>query len=297
MFNHLQRSLHDEYAEELCDLLIHRPSEQPFDKLKEALVKRVAMTEKRRPRQLLTGEELGDRKPSQLLRRKPRSNRAPGEDGVPDEMYRFCVETLAPWLYERIMALDSVPPQLIAMIKAYYRQSTARFLICNSISQPFGIRPGVRQGCMLSPILFNYAIDRIVGKALPEGDGVEFAPVYRLTDLDYADVIALLASSFCDLQSMVSEVNEVAKLVDFYINAGKLKVFSCCIPDQEKAPLGIDVGQLEEVDSFQHLGARLLPNGQLKDNIVSRVDTAGCFLKPSKMAVDLSPVCSSRAGI
>ncbi|BHF85258.1 hypothetical protein SprV_1002842100 [Sparganum proliferum] len=47
MFNHLQRSLHDEYAEELCGLLIHRPSEQPYDKLKEALVKRVAMTEKR----------------------------------------------------------------------------------------------------------------------------------------------------------------------------------------------------------------------------------------------------------
>ncbi|BHF82688.1 hypothetical protein SprV_0802582700 [Sparganum proliferum] len=69
MFNHLQRSLPDEYAEELCDLLIHRPSEQPYDKLKEALVKRVAMTEERRLRQLLTGEELGDRKPSQLLRR------------------------------------------------------------------------------------------------------------------------------------------------------------------------------------------------------------------------------------
>ncbi|BHF70466.1 hypothetical protein SprV_0301351700 [Sparganum proliferum] len=69
MFNHLQRCLPDDYAEELCDLLIHRPLEQPYDKLKEALVKRVAMTEERRLRQLLTGEELGDRKPSQLLRR------------------------------------------------------------------------------------------------------------------------------------------------------------------------------------------------------------------------------------
>ncbi|BHF77220.1 hypothetical protein SprV_0502032400 [Sparganum proliferum] len=69
MFNHLQRSLPDEYAEEVCDLLIHRPLEQPYDKLKEALVKRVAMTEERRLRQLLTGEELGDRKHSQLLRR------------------------------------------------------------------------------------------------------------------------------------------------------------------------------------------------------------------------------------
>nr|VZI08728.1 unnamed protein product [Spirometra erinaceieuropaei] len=96
----------------------------------------------------------------------------------------------------------------------------------------------------------NYAIDWILGRALRDSDGVEFAPGHQLTDLDYADDIALLASSFGDLQSMVSRVNEVAKSVGLSINAGKTKVFSSCIPDQEKAPLGIDGCQLEEVDSF-----------------------------------------------
>ncbi|BHF73615.1 hypothetical protein SprV_0401669700 [Sparganum proliferum] len=55
---------------------------------------------------------------------------------------------------------------------------------------------------------------------------------------------------------------------------GKTKVLSSCIPDQEKAPLGVDGCQLEEVDSFKYLGARLLPNGQSKDDIVSRIDAA-----------------------
>ncbi|BHF61594.1 hypothetical protein SprV_0100456900 [Sparganum proliferum] len=59
MFNHLQRCLPDEYADELCGLLIHRPLEQPYVKLKEALIKRVAMTEERRRRHPLTGEEPG----------------------------------------------------------------------------------------------------------------------------------------------------------------------------------------------------------------------------------------------
>ncbi|BHF77445.1 hypothetical protein SprV_0602055000 [Sparganum proliferum] len=164
----------------------------------------------------------------------------------------------------RIMTLDGVPAKIIAMIKAYYRSITARVLV----------RPGVRRGCILSPILFNYAIDWILGRALHEGDGVEFAPGRRLTDLDYADDIALLASSFGDLQSMVSRVNEVAKSVGLSINAGKTKVFSSCIPDPEKAPLGIDGCQLEEVDSFKYLGTRLLPNEQSKDDIVSRIDAA-----------------------
>nr|VZI42619.1 unnamed protein product [Spirometra erinaceieuropaei] len=123
-------------------------------------------------------------------------------------------------------------------------------------------------------MLFNCAIDWILGAVLRYSDGVEFAPGHRLTDLDYADDIALLASSFGDLQSMVSRVNEVAKSVGLSINAGKTKVFSGCIPDQEKAPLGIDGCQLEEVDSFKYLGARLLPNGQSKDDIASRIDAA-----------------------
>ncbi|BHF84571.1 hypothetical protein SprV_0902772200 [Sparganum proliferum] len=174
----------------------------------------------------------------------------------------------------RIMALDGVPAKIIAMIKAYYRSTTARILVRNNLSQPFGIRSGVRQGCILSPILFNYAIDWILGRALRDSDGVEIAPGHRLTDLDYADDIALLASSFGDLQSMVSRVNEVAKSVGLSINAGKTKVFASCIPDQDKTPLGIDGRQLEEVDSLKYLGARLLPNGEGKDDIVSRIDAA-----------------------
>nr|VZH97719.1 unnamed protein product [Spirometra erinaceieuropaei] len=130
----------------------------------------------------------------------------------------------------RIKALDGVPAKIIAMIKAYYRSTTARVVVRNNLSQPFGIRSGVRQGCILSPILFNYAIDWILGRALRDSEGVEFAPGHRLTDLDYADDIALLPSSFGDRQSMVSRVNEVAKSVGLSINAGKTNVFYSCIP-------------------------------------------------------------------
>nr|VZI47734.1 unnamed protein product [Spirometra erinaceieuropaei] len=125
-------------------------------------------------------------------------------------------------------------------------------------------------GCILSVILSNYAIDWILERALHEDDGVEFAPGHRLTDLDCADDIASLASSLGDLQSMVSRVND--KSVGLSINAGKTKAFSSCIPDQEEAPLGIDGCQIEEADSFKYLGAKLLPNGQSKDDIVSRID-------------------------
>ncbi|VDL96186.1 unnamed protein product [Schistocephalus solidus] len=58
-----------------------------------------------------------------------------------------------------IMALDGLPSKIIAIIKAYYSSSTARVLVHYNLSQAFDIRSGVREGCILSPILFNYAID------------------------------------------------------------------------------------------------------------------------------------------
>ncbi|BHF67106.1 hypothetical protein SprV_0301013000 [Sparganum proliferum] len=76
----------------------------------------------------------------------------------------------------RIMALDGAPAKIIAMIKAYYRSTTARVLVQYNFIQPFGFRPGVRQGCILSSVLFKYAIDWILRRALHEGDSVKFAP-------------------------------------------------------------------------------------------------------------------------
>ncbi|VDN16565.1 unnamed protein product [Dibothriocephalus latus] len=87
-------------------------------------------------------------------------------------------------------------PKIMAMIKAYYRSTTLRGIVHNNLSEALAIRSSVQQDCVLSPILFNHATNWDIGKALQENYGVELAPGLRLTDLDYAEHIALLASSF-----------------------------------------------------------------------------------------------------
>ena len=62
-------SLQPEIALEVRDLLLECPGDSPCDILKEELVKRTSASEQKRLHQLLIAEELGDRKPSQLLRR------------------------------------------------------------------------------------------------------------------------------------------------------------------------------------------------------------------------------------
>ena len=69
MFDYVIASLSLEIVFEIRDLLIRPPTDAPYDNLKAELVKRTAASEQRKLQQLISGEELGDRKPTQLLRR------------------------------------------------------------------------------------------------------------------------------------------------------------------------------------------------------------------------------------
>ena len=68
-FDHVVSSLTPEFASEVRDLLLNPPADTPYDVLREQLTRRTAASEQRKLQQLFTTEELGDRKPTQLLRR------------------------------------------------------------------------------------------------------------------------------------------------------------------------------------------------------------------------------------
>lgn len=68
-FDHVVSSLPQPTAAVVRDILRAPPLEAPHDTLKSELIRRTTESEQRRLQQLLTSEELGDRKPSELLRR------------------------------------------------------------------------------------------------------------------------------------------------------------------------------------------------------------------------------------
>ena len=67
-FDHVIAALAPEIATEIQDLLLSPLDDHPYDVLHTELIKRTAASEQRCLQQLLTSEELGDKKLSQLLR-------------------------------------------------------------------------------------------------------------------------------------------------------------------------------------------------------------------------------------
>ena len=66
-FDYVVTNLTPDIAIKIRNLILKPPEENPYDILKAQLIKRTAASEQRRLQQLLSTEELGDCKPTQLL--------------------------------------------------------------------------------------------------------------------------------------------------------------------------------------------------------------------------------------
>ena len=67
-FNYVVSQLNQQQAAEVEDIITSPPEHEPYDRLKVELVRRLSTSCEQHVRQLLSHEEMGDRKPSQFLR-------------------------------------------------------------------------------------------------------------------------------------------------------------------------------------------------------------------------------------
>ncbi|CAI9715828.1 Hypothetical predicted protein [Octopus vulgaris] len=144
------------------------------------------------------------------------------------------------------MQADGIPSKLLNFIKAYYRSTRSRVRVYGEVSEYFEIRSGVRQGCVLSPTLFNYAIDWITTNALREFSGITVGHNFFVKDLDYADDIAILGETFADVQFAINELQRVASQIGMKVNAPKTKILTAGFAPPDKTPIVLNGDILEE---------------------------------------------------
>ena len=74
-------------------------------------------------------------------------------------------------------------------MKDPYDKATSAVLFNSSIGDWFRTAVGVRQGCLLSTILFNIFLDRITTDALEDHNGAVSIGCRAITNLRFADDI------------------------------------------------------------------------------------------------------------
>ena len=94
----------------------------------------------------------------------------------------------------------SIPSMYINIIRDLYDKSVSCILEGRRTSDWFEVRSRVKQGCVMSGLIFVIVIDWVTRKTLDNRRGLRWNLTTVLEDLDYADDIALLASKHRDIQ-------------------------------------------------------------------------------------------------
>ncbi len=95
----------------------------------------------------------------------------------------------------KVLRSYGIPGKIVKLIKLFYEHFECSVNLPDGLSEGFEVRKGVRQGCILSPLLFLILIDFVLRQSTRIPRGIQWTLQSRLEDLDFADNLALLSYS------------------------------------------------------------------------------------------------------
>ena len=132
-----------------------------------------------------------------------------------------CVDHNKLW---KILKEMGIPDHLICLLRNLYAGQEATVRTGHGTTDWFQIRKGVRQGCILSPCLFNLYAEYIMRNAgLEEAQAGIKISGRNINILRYADDSTLMAESEEELKSLLMKVKESEK-VGLKLNFQKTKI-------------------------------------------------------------------------
>ena len=95
-------------------------------------------------------------------------------------------------------------------------------------SDPGVIGRGVRQGCPISPLLFSIYAEVMMIEALKDMEEGVLVGGQLISDVRFADVQGMVASTEMGLQRLMNKLNDTAKNFGMKINVQKTKTMVVC---------------------------------------------------------------------
>ena len=131
----------------------------------------------------------------------------------------------------------------------------------------FRCHAGVKQGCMLSPTLFNLYLSDLSEELKAKNlNDVELNEL-PLSCMLYADDLVIFSKSKNGLQDYLDSLSEYCKENDLSVNLNKTKVliFNNCGTTMNKHVLYYRGSKLDNVSNYKYLGLQFSVSGELRN--------------------------------
>ena len=137
----------------------------------------------------------------------------------------------------------NIPLKLIELTQQLYEKATSAVFYNRSIGDWFLATVGVRQGCLLSPTLFNIFLERIMTDA-PD---------------DYTGSISIAGRPITksELKNLVSNIDNTSRAYGMEVSAEKAEIITNNIVDGSIEDITVNGQQLDTVDKFKYLGIQV----------------------------------------
>ena len=158
-------------------------------------------------------------------------------------------------------------------VKSLYASVESAVVVDEFQSDWFGVEVGLRQGCILSPLLFLIFINDIVSHLqVTERVGVEVGSI-RVSVLLYADDIVLLARNETEMEELWRGIERYCELWRLKINQRKTAVMTFGGGKKQCTVRNRDGTEVKETDRYKYLGLLVTTKHsrkEMKQNMVEK---------------------------
>ena len=118
-----------------------------------------------------------------------------------------------------------IPDHLTCLLRNLYAGQEATFTARHGTTDWFQIGKEARQGCILSPCLFNLYAEYIMRNGLDEAQAGITIATSNINSLRYADDTTFMAETE-ELKSLLMKVKEESEKVSLTLNIQKTKIMT-----------------------------------------------------------------------
>ena len=118
----------------------------------------------------------------------------------------------------------SIEANSLHIVKATYDKPTANFILNGEKLKAFPLRSGRRQGCPLSPLLFNIVLE-VLAKAIREEKEIKGIQIRKGVKLTADDMILYIENPKDSIRKLLELISEFSKVTGYKINTQKSLAF------------------------------------------------------------------------